>query len=189
MAGILSADGAIGGSDGSSTTVASSGADGSEAVTGPSGGDGGDATVETNACLSAQTQFGSTAQGDSNPNFTSGVGVRTATQLLIFSGYAGGGDAGDAGTDNLVYVQAFDPTTANSLGPAQPLFAAPTGAGFVLESASVAPTGEIALAFNYGGSANWASASSSQTSLYAAFLGNSADAGPAVFANETATTE
>jgi len=115
--------------------------------------------------------------------------VRTATQLLIFSGYAGGGDAGDAGTDNLVYVQAFDPTTANSLGPAQPLFAAPAGAGFVLESASIAPTGEIALAFNYGGSADWASASASQTSLYGAFLGASADAGPAGVALQRAPVE
>src|SRR5579862_5966586 len=77
MAGILSADGALIGSDGSSATGASSGADGSEAATGPGGGGGGDATVETNACLSAQTQFGNTARGDSNPNFTSGVGVRT----------------------------------------------------------------------------------------------------------------
>jgi hypothetical protein len=189
MAGILSADGAIIGSDGSSTASASNGADGSEAATAPSGGGGADATVETNACLSAQTQFGSTAQGDSNPSFTSGVGMRTATQLLIFSGYAGGGDAGDAGTDNLVYVQAFDPTTANSLGPAQPLFAAPAGAGFVLESASIAPTGEIALAFNYGGSADWASTSTSQASLYGAFLGASADAGPAGVALQRAPVE
>jgi hypothetical protein len=198
-AGVLSPDGSVledasSGSlslDGSASTPdGSNGAgetDGTAAAMSDAGEGGSTGAVTT--CPTPQTQFGSTAQGDSNPNFTSGVGVRTATQLLIFSGYAGGGDAGDAGTDNLVYVQAFDPTTANSLGPAQPLFAAPTGAGFVLESASVAPTGEIALAFNYGGSANWASASSSQTSLYAAFLGNSADAGPAGVALQRAPIE
>jgi len=112
------------------------------------------------------------------------------------SGYVGpnpdGGapsDAGDAGTVNLVYGQAFDPTTANSLGPAQPLFTAPAGAGFVLESASIAPTGQIALAFNYGGGPDWATVNSTQTSLYAAFLGNSADAGPAGVALQRAPVE
>ena len=108
------------------------------------------------------------------------MGVRTKTQILIFSGYAGGGDAGDAGTDNLVYVQAFDPATANSLGAAQPLFAAPNGTGFVLESASVAPTGQIALAFSYGGAFAYDNGSSTQNSLYAAFLGTASDAGPAL---------
>jgi len=159
--------GSSGGPDGSSRTDGSSGA--------------GDATVTGNTCPSAQTAFGSTAQGDSNPNFRSGVGVRTKTQLLIFSSYAGG----DAGTDNLVYVQAFDPTTANSLGPAQPLFAAPAGAGFVLQGASVAPTGEIALILAYSGDIiryEWIGG----TSLYAAFLAPSSDAGPAGLALQRA---
>jgi hypothetical protein len=163
---------------------------------GVGGNDGGDATISVNVCPSAQTQFGLTAQGDSNASFTSGVGVRTATTLLIFSGYAGpgpssdAGDSGDAGTVNLVYVQAFDPTTASSMGPAQPLFTAPAGAGFALESASVAPTGQIALAFNYGGGYPYQSGSSTQVSLYGAFLEASPDAGPAgVSLQQTAEIE
>jgi hypothetical protein len=176
-AGILSADGAVlveGGGGGLQPDGGGMGSGGDATV------GGGDSGSVFNPCPSAQTSFGSTAQGDSNPNFTSGVGVRTKTQLLIFSGFAGGGDAGDAGTDNLVYVEAFDPTTANSLGPAQPLFAAPDGSGFVLDSASIAPTGEIALAFSYGGPYSYINGSQyTQTSLYAAFLGASAEAGPA----------
>jgi hypothetical protein len=141
------------------------------------GGGGADA----NTCPSAQTAFGNTAQGEMNAKFTSGVGVRTATQLLIFSSYVGGpADAGDAGgMDNVVYVQAFDSMTAKSLGAAKTLFDAPDGAGFVLDSASVAPTGEVALAFSYGGPFSYTKGSQyTQTSLYAAFLGASADAGP-----------
>ena len=183
-AGYISADGAV-------LVDASTGGigpDGSSSGGGPDGSSGGpdagahDSSGTVNSCASPQTAFGSTAQGDSNPNFTSGVGVRVADKFLIFSGYAGGagdvGDAGDAGMDNLVYVQAFDPTTANSLGSAQPLFTAPNGTGFALESASVAPTGQIALAFNYGGDFYYQNGASLQTSLYAAFLGTSADAGP-----------
>ncbi len=183
----LAPDGSTSTPDGSNGAGGPGGPDGATAGMSDAGEGGGTGTVTT--CPTSQTQFGSTAQGDPNPNFTSGVGVRTATQLLIFSGYAGGGDAGDAGTDNLVYVQAFDPMTANSLGPAQPLFTAPAGAGFVLASASIAPTGQIALAFNYGGSPNWANASTTQTSLYAAFLGASADAGPAGVALQRAPIE
>jgi hypothetical protein len=187
--------------DGSNGADAAGGSDGvasemPEATAGMSDAGEGGGAVTVMTCPNAQTQFGSTAQGDSNPSFTSGVGVRTATSLLIFSGYVGPGpdagapsDSGDAATVNLVYVQAFDPTTANSLGPAQPLFAAPAGPGFVLESASIAPTGEIALAFNYGGGPSWASVSSTQTSLYAAFLADSADAGPAGVALQRAPIE
>jgi hypothetical protein len=143
-----------------------------------------DATVDgpngqeaaVNTCASAQTQFGNTAQGDSNPNFTSGVGVRTATSLLVFSGSSAPTDAGDGGTDNSVYMQEFDPATANSRGPAQPLFATPPGAGFALESASIAPTGEIAIAFNYGGGYVYRGGTQTQAGLYGAFLAPSPDA-------------
>jgi hypothetical protein len=169
---------------------------GADSNPGSGGSDGGDASIVVNVCPNAQTQFGLTAQGASNANFTSGVGVRTASALLIFSGYAGpdpssdAGDGGDAGTVNLVYVQAFDPATANSMGPAQPLFTAPAGSGFALESASVAPTGQIALAFNYGGGYAYQSGNGSQTSLYGAFLEASPDAGPAGIAlQETAEIE
>jgi len=119
--------------------------------------------------------------------------VRTATSLLIFSGYAGpdpdagaASDGGDAGTVNVVYVQAFDPVTANPLGPARPLFNAPPGAGFTLESAAIAPMGQIALAFNYGGGFNYTSGNNTMSSLYAAFLSASADAGPAAVALQRA---
>jgi hypothetical protein len=163
------------------------GPDGSPAAS--AGGDGAasygvDATVVTvtNPCVVAETQFGNTAQGDANPGFTSGVGVRTSHALLVFSGYSGSDPstgASDAGPVNFVYVQAFDPTSATSLGPAQPLFAAPAGTGFVLESASVAPTGAIALAFNYGGPYVYENGSAQQNDLYVAFVGPAADAGPA----------
>ena len=150
-AGILAADGAVI-SDASGAMLASDGGT-QDAGGGPSGGDGAgsDGTVVANSCPSAQTQFGNTAQGDSNPNFTSGVGVRTGSALLIFSGYSGGaGDAGDAGPNNLVYVQAFDPTTAASMGPAQPLFAANGDAPTIsVETASVAPTGQIVVIYSF----------------------------------------
>ncbi|HXX66715.1 MAG TPA: hypothetical protein VEK07_06020 [Polyangiaceae bacterium] len=139
-----------------------------------------DQEAAASACPSAQTEFGNTAQGDSNPNFTSGVGVRTATSLLIFSGYSAISDAGDGGASNAVYVQAFDPTTANSLGSSQPLFAAPPGSGLVVDSAAIAPTGEIALAFSYGGPFHYSTGNSQvQAELYGAFLAASSDAGPA----------
>ena len=44
----------------------------------------------------------------------------------------------------------MDPVAQHIQAIATPI-AAPAGTGFVLESASVAPTGAIALAFNYGG--------------------------------------
>jgi hypothetical protein len=209
-AGILSADGAVIG-DASSVAFTP---DGSGGASGPDGtaasdgasvvGDGGDATVATNSCPSAQTQFGNTAQGDSNPNFTSGVGVRTANSLLIFSGYAAaaGGDAGDAGPSNLVYVQAFDPATAASMGPAQPLFSASGDAPNIwVETASVAPTGQIVIIYsfyatagatnavcyygfyNYGVSTN--GVGDCQSGLYAAFLAPSADAGTGLQVQQT----
>jgi hypothetical protein len=192
MAGVLSTDGAVirDGSVvvvGDGSGVVSPGPDGSTTSVGPSSEGGGSDVSTVNACVSAQTQFGNTAQGDSNPGFTSGVGVQAGDDLLIFSSYstpgtdAGtsgeGGASSDAGSVNVVYVQAFDASTASSLGPAQPLFGVPSGSGFVLESAAVAPTGQIAIAFNYGGAYTFEAGSGSQAALYAAFLGPSADAG------------
>ncbi|HEV3193110.1 MAG TPA: hypothetical protein VGY54_21530, partial [Polyangiaceae bacterium] len=202
-AGILALDGAVI-ADGSAGTGDASGS-GSDAEGGASpsdatmvtGGDAGDATMVTGGdagdettsqgvdgvaetgtvspCPTPQTTFGSVAQGDSNSNFTSGVGVRTANQLLIFSGYSGpvpsGFDAGsdaDAGTVNIVYVQAFDPATGNSLGAATPLFAAFNGGQFTIDDVSIAPTGQIALLHSQiegdGGGKN---------ALYASFLSSS----------------
>jgi hypothetical protein len=216
-AGILSADGAVIGDassvaftpDGSGGASGSDGAAASDGTTASDGasavGDGGDATVATNSCPSAQTQFGNTAQGDSNPNFTSGVGVRTANSLLIFSGYTAAADAdaaGDAGPSNLVYVQAFDPTTAESMGHAQPLFSASGDAPNIwVETASVAPTGQIVVVYsfyetagatggvcyygfyNYGVSTN--GIGNCQSGLYATFLAPAADAGTGLQVQQT----
>lgn len=199
-AGIESADGAIL-TDGSTGIIPGDGSSGSESGGASEGGprDGGGADVAVDSCPIAETQFGITAQGDSNPGFTSGVGVRTANELLVFTGYAGpdptAGDSGDAGTVNLVYVQAFDPTSAASLGPAQSLFAAPGGnaPNVWLETASVAPTGDIVLVYGFYDTSGAASGvcyygpydygvstftiGNCQNGLYAAFLSPSADAG------------
>ena len=107
-------------------------------------------------CLSPQTQFGFIAQGDSNAGFTSSVGVRTATQFLVFSGYNGPDPQADGGADagasvNLIYWQAFDATTAKSVGPAKPLVLTDsTSVGYIyLDDVSIAPTGEIAVLYTH----------------------------------------
>jgi hypothetical protein len=165
--------------------------------------DGARDTGPANTCPVAQTQFGNIAQGDSNPNFTSAVGVRTATELVVFSGYSGpspsGFDAGtDAGTVNLVYVQAFDPATAASKGPAKPLFeaaplstvGAPIGTPVTVLAASVAPTGEIVLLYNYGGFFEYGNNGSNTYGLIGAFLAGGADAGSSTLqVKQTVTLE
>jgi hypothetical protein len=197
--GAVIADGSAGMGDGISTGSDAEGGGGSGDATMATGGDGGDATMggsetgpnasdgsgnETSAdtgpgmvfnpCPAAQEQFGFVAQGDVNPNYTSGVGVRTATQLLIFNGYVGppvsGVDAGDAGSVNLVFVHAFDPATAASLGAPSLLFRAPDGAGFTLMDVSISPSGNIALAFAYAGFSGPGVDNRSGNSLSAAFL-------------------
>ena len=177
LAGMVAPDGAVIG-DGS--------AGGGSTQDGGGMGPGGDATVGAdsggvaiNPCPAAQEQFGFVAQGDSNSSYTSGVGVRTATQLLVFNGFSGapvsGVDAGDAGIVNLVDVQAFDRVTATSLGPPAILFQAPDGTGLELEDVSIAPTGQIALAFGYAGGN---SGVGQLSNVYAAFLApSSSDSG------------
>lgn len=136
---------------GASGGDASGGAGGDSAGSGEHTGGGG-------ACPSAQTQFGLIAQGDSNPYFTSSVGVRTGSQLLVFSGYNGpdasadGGASVDGGSSvNLIYWQAFDPMTAKSVGPVRPLaLADSTSVGYIyLYDVSIAPTGEIAVLYTH----------------------------------------
>jgi hypothetical protein len=120
---------------------------------GGAGDSGTDAPAVVQIC--PQTQFGFVAEGDTNLNFVSGLGLRTATQLLIFNGYHGpdptvSPDAGSAApTVNYVYVQAFDPSSAKSLGPAQPLFAANASDanGLILQAAAISPGGQIALIY------------------------------------------
>jgi hypothetical protein len=152
---------------------------GSAGLDGSSKSDGrvGDTLGSSNP--SPQTQFGFTVQGDSNPSFFSGIGVRAPNQLLIFNGYFGSeptvsSDAGAPTRANYVYVQAFDPISGDSKGPAVPFFNAknydPSNAQsqvIGLGAAAVAPTGEIILLYDAGG-----------FGLNAAFLGSSAsDAG------------
>jgi hypothetical protein len=149
-AGVLSADGSVV-ADGS-VPLGPDGAILSEG--GSTDGAGSDGSLG-NACPSAQTQFGNVSMGDVNPNFTSGVGARTAKQLLAFDSYIGPDPAGDGGGIDLgfAYLQAFDPSTGASAGPAQPLFQikdlqVPGDDGvltFQFQSTAIAPTGEIAL--------------------------------------------
>ena len=146
------------GTGGVSGTDGSSAPDGGAAGTGGKGDSGTDAPAIVQIC--PQTQFGFVAEGDANPNFVSGLGLRTATQLLIFNGYHGSDptvfpDAGSAAatTVNYVYVQAFDPISGKSLGPAQPLFAANASDGYslTLQAAAISPGGQIALIYQSGG--------------------------------------
>lgn len=207
--GLGGGDGSAPGTDGSSSAgkdgPAVIGADGGAGAdvpvgggdaTGGSTGDGGRGVSDgagTGGKLDAptplsglpQTQFLSIAEGDSNPKFVSGIGVRTEKQILTFNAYRGPDptSSADAGTANFnyVYVQSFDVATAKSSGPAQPLFPAKAGQepqnGYPLNllAASVSPGGQIALLY-YGGNIGAASVGG----MWAAFLDSApADAGGA----------
>ena len=146
--------GGPGGSDGGAAVDSRlTGGTGGRGGAGGTGGGTPDAPAVVSIC--PHTQFSFIAEGDSNPNFVSGVGLRTATQLLVFSGYHGPApvDAADAGPStniNYVYVQAFDPATAQSLGPAQPFFPAnynDKDHALIIEAATIAPSGQIALLY------------------------------------------
>jgi hypothetical protein len=153
----LSVDGGAGGATGTGGMV-----DAAADSTGTGGSAG-------TPCPSPQTSFGLIGQGDSNPNFWSGVGALGPNVMYIFSGFVG--PQGDAGAISLeVYVQAFDPKTGVSKGASKPLFSPPlTGYGgtFMASgqvnvfSAAISPTGDIALVYELlsGGHA-----------LYVAFL-------------------
>ena len=176
-----------GGPDGS---MGPDGSGGRDSTTGGPDGNSFDSSV--NACPSAQTQFGGAAHGDANAHFTSGVGVRTPTQILIFSTYVGpavsGIDAGiqsDAGTVSIMYVQGFDPVTGASAGPAAPAFAIPNLPGVRLEDASISPDGKIVLLFGYGPFFGYGASSSLDSPLYAAFVTpQGSNGGPPVIAVE-----
>ena len=119
------------------------------------GGTTGSGGQTGNSCPSPQTQFGNVAQGETNNNFQSGLGVRTADEMLIFDGYLGpdpmaaAADAASPSQVYYVYVQAFDPVTGNSNGPAEPFFKAGDSNtnAITLETAAIAPTGEIILLY------------------------------------------
>jgi len=163
-----SPDGSVGQSPDVSVGPTTDGSSGGSDSGAPDAGN--ESSVTVNSCPSAQTQFGSTAQGDSNPNFTSGVGVRGPKDLFIFESYRGPDPVGDGGTVDYLYLQTFDPVTANSRGPAQPFLAIPNPAyPIILESAVIAPTGEIAVLYSVNGDGG----------VVAVFLSASADAGSA----------
>ena len=139
--------------DGAIDAPGSGGASGSDGATGSGGSTGGSCPGQ------APTNFGHMATGDSNPKYTSGVGVRTATEFVVFSGYVGPGASGiDAGaspgTVNRIDVQHFDLTTGASKGrSAQLLIAAGDGTGLSIDGAAVAPTGEVAIVYSAATSA------------------------------------
>jgi hypothetical protein len=190
-AGILSPDGAVlaDGSIGTGTSppdgsmVGSKDGSGGSVVDAPTG----------NACPSAQTQFSSTAQGDSNPDFTSGVGARTSSQLLAFDSYVGPDPSGEAGTDNIgaIYQQAFDPVSGASAGPAAYLATVKNldvlGHDIVysmtIESSGISPSGRIALVYlvrfldGHG--------AYDETDLYATFIDASGDGGAGLSVDRT----
>ncbi len=150
----------------SDATMSDAKGEGSKGDTGPSG--------DGNPCVDPQLTFGNIGQGDSNKNFTSGVGVRTDTDLYIFNGYTGPDPAGDGGgpTVGFVYVQAFDATTAKSKGPAKEFFPAPgdtNNVTVVVTAAAVAPTGQIALL----------STDTYRRALFVTFLDSASDGGVA----------
>ncbi len=133
-------------------------------------GSGGTAGSGVSSCQSPQTSFGNIAQGDPNPTFTSGLGVRDGNQLFVFSSQiTPPSDAGvDAGSSagNYIYVQVFDVATGNSHGKAVPLLKTADGPFFNLSDISVAPTGEIVILHSRG-TVN----DGFQSQLYATFLG------------------
>jgi hypothetical protein len=172
------------GSGGDATGAGGSTGDGGRG-TSDGAGTGGKVDAPTPLSNLPQTQFSTQADGQSNTKFTSGIGVRTEKQILIFNGYRGPDPtpSADAGTANVnyVYVQSFDVTTAKSSDQAQPLFLAKAGqepgSGYPLNllAAAVSPGGQIALLY-YGGNIGAASVGG----MWAAFLdGASADAGGA----------
>jgi hypothetical protein len=138
------------------------GRDGGGGSAGNGGGGAAGGGVTVNSCPTPQTTFPNVFQGSSNTNFTSGVAVRSGSQLYIFSGYSGPvPKSADAGTDpdaavvngNFVYLQTFDIATAVAAGPSEMLFQIEEDAYepyFFVQDVSVAPTGEIVLLHGHG---------------------------------------
>jgi hypothetical protein len=136
-----------------------------DAGTGSFGHDSGTAGASGNLCTPGQapTNFGNVANGDPNPNYTSGVGLLTATEFLTFSGYVGpastdGGVADDAAAAsvNRIDAQHFDPITGNTKGSATPLLTAGgDGGGLRINGADIAPSGEIAIIYGVHATNGW----------------------------------
>jgi hypothetical protein len=169
-AGGAAGNGGAGGAGGQG--LASGGASGAGGQGAASGGAGG-------ASCAAMTRFGRIFTGDSSPYYTSGVGVRTNTELYVFSGYVGppatdGGTNADAGASSYIErvdIQHFDLATGAIKGPPLQLFNSPANAvgasaNLLVNGAAIAPSGEMAVVYEAfstsGQSAGWAA--------YATFL-------------------
>jgi hypothetical protein len=131
-----------------------------DAGTSSIGRDSGTAGASGSACTPGQapTNFGNVATSDSNPNYTSGVGVLTATEFLTFSGYVGpdSTDGGAGALVNRIDVQHFDPISGKSKGSATPLLlAGGDGGGLYITGADIAPTGEIAIIYSLHATSGW----------------------------------
>jgi hypothetical protein len=157
--------GSAGGATGSGGATSLGGTTGSGGATGSGGRDAGTAGATGNTCATGQTpsNFGLVATGDSDPNYTSGVGVLTATEFLVFNAYYGAAstDAGAGAKVNRIDVQHFDPITRASKTKSTPLLIGAGDSGIYINGAALAPTGEIAIIY---------SANSGGWGVYLAFL-------------------
>jgi len=159
--------GSAGGATGSGGATSLGGTTGSGGATGSGGRDAGTAGATGNTCATGQTpsNFGLVATGDSDPNYTSGVGVLTATEFLVFNAYYGPAstDGGTGANVNRIDVQHFDPIKRTNKGNATPLLMAAGDSGIYINGAALAPTGEIAIIYS-------AATSGGGWGVYLAFL-------------------
>jgi hypothetical protein len=148
------------GDGGTSVAPGTDGAASGDATLGDAGAP--DANYVATCSGPALTEFGHVAVGDSNPGYGSGLAVRSPTDMLIFSGYAGPDRTSDADAPANVTeidVQRFDLATAKSEGPSSPVLTADAdgslvpfkmgdGTGIGVQSAAVGltPTGDIVVA-------------------------------------------
>jgi hypothetical protein len=125
---------------------------GGDAAASDAGGGGGGGAGGGSCVGQAPTKFGHVATGDSNSNYTSGIGVRTATDFVVFNGYVGPSSSasdGGAAMVNRIDVQHFDSITGASKGkPTVLAIASGDGSGLVINGAAVAPTGEVAIIYS-----------------------------------------
>ncbi len=162
--------GTAGGAGGSHGGAGASGSVDGAAGAAAAGADGGvmDAPVEqpgvviSSSCPGTpQTLFSKVAVGDANASYTSGVGARLPTQMVIFDGFTGTDDVPDGGADagatapfvNRIDYQLFD-LTGVSKGPAKRLAVVEGHAdsmhGMYVLGVTAAPTGEVALVYAAG---------------------------------------
>jgi hypothetical protein len=140
------------GATSSGGAISLGGTTGSGGATGSGGRDAGTAGATGNTCATGQTpsNFGLVATGDSDPNYTSGVGVLTATEFLVFNAYYGPAstDGGTGANVNRIDVQHFDPITRASKTKSTPLLIGAGDSGIYINGAALAPTGEIAIIYS-----------------------------------------